>query len=352
MLHGRLTNILPEVALLDAETQLEQYSLLVDEELRRVVSSRNLPLYSMMEHQLGWPSEHEPPARPVTRKLGALCLTVCASGDGPVESALPTAAAIELVQNFCEIHDDIQSGKVVRNGRDSVWWKWGPAQAINAGDGMHALARMALLGLLELGFTPETVFESVRILDKASLATCEGRFMDLEAQERLDVSSDSYLKMASAKTGSMFACAAEFGALVSAADPVLRSQFAEVGRSLGVAFQIADDLRQISQGADGEGPPSEDLMNKRKLFPVVRAFEMADPHQRRRLGDFYFKRVLEPRDVKDLAELVDSLGGASEARSQIDGLLTQARERLAAVLGDDDRSGSTASLLLDLVDVP
>ena len=315
-----------------------RYSLLVDTELRRVVAERDLPLYSMMGHQLGWESgsdvDRSSGSGLVIRKLGSICLGACASAGGNVEDALPAAAAIELVQNFCDIHDDIQNGRVDRSGRDSVWWKWGPAQAINAGDGMHALARMTLLGMMDRGFDSDTVFEAIKVLDRASLQTSEGRFMELEAQERLDVSSDAYFTMASLRTGALFACAAEFGALVAGADTGVRSGFAKWGASLGIAMQVADDLRQIVDALEEGGAPSDDVMNKRKLYPVVWAFESATPRQRRQLGDFYFKRVLEPSDAKSLARLVDDMGGVAQARSQVTAHLDKSSLSLAAVLPD------------------
>ena len=315
-------------------SQFEAYSDLVDSELRRVVATRELPLYSMMGHQLGWSSEPEPDARFTPRKLGSLCLGTCATLGGKVEDALPAAAAVELVQNFCDIHDDIQSGRIDRDGRDTVWWKWGPAQAINAGDGMHALARVALLGMKERGFGPESVFEAIRVLDKASLATCEGRFMELEFQERLDVSSDSYLNMASLKTGSLFACATEFGALASGASSRVRDSMIDWGLGLGVAAQISEDLQQISVALEEDGVPSDDLMNKRKLYPVVWSFEEATARQRRQLGDYYFKRVLDPSDAKSLARLVEAVGGTAQARLQIEDQLSEAGGRLAKALQD------------------
>lgn len=299
-----------------------------------MVATRDLPLYTMMGHQLGWSSEPGSDEVATLRKLGSLCLGTCAALGGNVEDALPAAAAIELVQNFCDIHDDIQSGRIDRDGRDTVWWKWGPAQAINAGDGMHALARMALLGMKERSFGPESVFEAIGVLDRASLATCEGRFMELEFQERLDVSSDSYLKMASLKTGSLFSCAAEFGALISGASSRTKDSATEWGSSLGVAAQIAEDLQQISDALEENGVPSDDLMNKRKLYPVVWSFEEATPQQRRHLGDYYFKRVLEPSDAKALAGLVDTVGGTEQARSQIDAQLADSGEKLAIALPD------------------
>lgn len=278
------------------------------------------------------------------RRLGSLCLATCAALGGRVEDALPAAAAIELVQNFCDIHDDIQSGRIERDGRDTIWWKWGPAQAINAGDGMHALARVALLGMKERGFGPESVFDAIRVLDRASLETCEGRFMELEFQERLDVSSDSYLKMATLKSGSLFACAAGFGALVSRASSDVREPAIEWGRSLGVASQIAGDLQQITDALEDDGVPTDDLMNKRKLYPVVWSFEAATPQQRRQLGDYYFKRVLEPTDAKGLARLVDTIGGTVKARAQIDSQLSNSKDLLANALQDGSRSEALEQL--------
>ena len=306
-----------------------------------------------MGHQLGWSADSEAGYHSAQQRiLGALCLGSCAALSRNAEDALPAAAAIELVQNFCDIHDDIHSGRVERSGRDSVWWKWGPAQAINAGDGMHALARMALLGMMDRGFSSETTFEAIRVLDRASLATCEGRFMELEAQERVDVSSDSYLTMASLRTGAIFACAAEFGALVSGADSGVRERFAEWGASLGVAVQITDDLKQVVAALEESGAPSDDMMNKRKLYPVVWSFEAATPRQRRQLGDFYFKRVLEPSDARSLARLVDCIGGTAQARSLITSQLDQVRESLETALPDHVSSESLETLIRDVVENP
>ncbi len=327
---------------------ISRYSSRVDGELSRIVSDRGLPLYSMMEHHLGWLPETGFTSPPASRLLGSLCLASCESLGGNVESALPTAAAIELVLNFCEIHDDIQAGRISRNGRDTVWWKWGPAQAINAGDGMHALARLALLGLGELGMGPDRVFEAVKLLDRASLATCEGRFMDLEAQERLDISSDSYMKMAEAKAGALYACAMEFGSLAAGSEAGTRESFAASGREIGVAVQIAEDMKQLSSSLDEQASPSEDFMNKKKLYPVVRAFEVASPTERRRLGDYYFKRVMEPSDARSLSEIISRLGVSLAARREIASRVNRAVEGVEAVLPPGEKTDGLCELLRKL----
>ena len=111
---------------------------------------------------------------------GTLLLIGVDSLGGEVDSALPAALAIELINGFCQVHDDVESGRPSSQGRESLWWVWGPAQAINAGDGLHALARITVLGLIDKGVSLEKTYRAVSLLDEACLKACEGRFRDLE----------------------------------------------------------------------------------------------------------------------------------------------------------------------------
>lgn len=281
----------------------------VNAELQDIVNSRSVPLYRMMAYHMGWNDAQGLTDTPVykDRVHGVLSLLACMAVGGELEMALPAAAAVELLDNFTEIHDDIQSGNPQRENRDAVWWVWGPAQAINAGDGMHALARLALFRLLDRKVSPETTFKAVQFMDEASLDTCEGRFLDLEAQERIDLSVDAYLKMARGKTGSLLSCAMKLGALVGSGDDSVIEAFDTCGSKLGVAMQIRADLREI-WGDGTDAAPSAEVMNKKKLLPVVYALEKATISEKRQMGDIYFKRVLEPQDVVKLRELLESLG--------------------------------------------
>ena len=118
-----------------------------------------------------------------------------------------------------------------------------------------------------------------------------------------------------------------------------------------MAIQIADDLKQIVDALEECGSPSDDMMNKRKLYPVVWSFEVATPQQRRQLGDFYFKRVLEPSDARSLARLVDCIGGTAQARSLIASRLDQVRESLAIALPNCESSEGLEILIRDVVGV-
>jgi geranylgeranyl diphosphate synthase type I len=118
--------------------------------MKAVLAGRRLPFYDMMRYHLGiaGPRGEATAARAGKMVRPALGLLSCEAVGGRRRQALLAAAAIELIHNFTLIHDDIEDASHSRHGRDTVWRVWGEAQAINAGDGMFALGRLALNGLL------------------------------------------------------------------------------------------------------------------------------------------------------------------------------------------------------------
>jgi len=297
---------------LTAGTHFIELAEQVDAELRQLMASRTMPLYDMMAYHLGWGERPGPTdSRDLAdRKHGVLCLVSCMAVGGSVDEALPAAAAVELVHKFCQIHDDVQGGRPKRGDRDAVWWVWGPAQAINAGDGMHALGRLALFRLLDRSVSAKTAFRAVQALDEAGLRACEGRFLDLEAQERIDTTTSSYLRMAADKEGALYACAMQLGALVAGGSEACVEALRQSGLDLGVAMLVRSDIAELSPSDN----PSEEVMNKKKMLPVVMAFESASTSQRRQLGDIYFKRILEPADLPKLLEVLEDVGAIDASR--------------------------------------
>ena len=305
-------------------TQFDDFARMVDTELRDLLATRDLPLYDMMVYHLGWDETPAPIPTPRQRSHGVLSIASVLANGGDPETAIPAAAAVELVDKFCEIHDDVQGGKPKRGDRDAVWWVWGPAQAINTGDGMHAMARLSLFRLLDRGVSSQTAFRAVQLLDEASLLACEGRFIDLQAQERVDMTSSAYLEMAANKEGALYGCAVSMGGLIAGADSERINALGQFGRHLGTALVISGELNQLHAVGSRSQRADEDLMNKKKSLPVVMAFENATASGRRKLGDYYFKRVMEPGDLPGLAELVNELGGTDAASRVLEDELSSA----------------------------
>ncbi len=292
-----------------APPNLFQLSQSIETALRATLQDRSQPLYRLMEYHMGWVDEQgiaqAPRATP--RLHASWCLLTCSLLGGDVDRALPAAAAVELVHNFSLIHDDIQNGNPERDHRPAVWWHWGPGQAINAGDGLHALARLALFGLSCAGVPDEMVLKATRILDQACLGLCEGQYTDLVLQDRIDVTRAAYLRMAEARTGALLGCAGQLGALLSGVSEETQADVATAGRKLGLALEVHRDIAAL-WGHAATTQPQGDILNKSKTLPVVYALEQGDLRTKRQLGTLYLKRVLEPADVPGLLAILDGVG--------------------------------------------
>ena len=291
------------------KTIIDELSKLVDCEIDAILNSQNSQLYKIMSYHIGTPNQQGDSIEHTRKQRmhGSLCLLSCRALGGNIDVALPSAASIELLTNFCQIHDDVQSGNPQRDNQDAVWWLWGPAQAINAGDGMHALARLSMFRLAKLDISPDKIFQAIQLFDEASLKTCEGKFLELEAQEHLSISVESYLAMAKMKTGALLECAMKLGALVASGNEKVVDSLGTLGSKLGVAMQIHNELRELWGPHPDNQPISPEVMNKTKMLPVIYAIEKASLSEKRKIGDIYFKRVLEPKDVTNLLEILEEL---------------------------------------------
>ena len=288
--------------------------------MRECFSAREGFLYNLLRYHLGWVDQQgqqeSPPARASFHSL--LAPAACSAVSGEYRAALPVAAAVELVYNFTLVHGDVQAGRVEAGARPSIWWVWGPAQAINAGDGLHALGRVAMMRLAKAGRPANHVLAALEMLDRACLTLCEGQYIDLGFQDRLMVTISDYNDMIGRKTGALTGCAAAAGALAGGSDEATQGYFRELGTHLGMAWQITRDIADF-WGPAGDGATASNVLNKKKSLPLLYALEHSGPAAKRELGSIYMKRVLEPPDVSRIIDLMEQ----TEARTYAE---TRARE--------------------------
>ena len=319
---------------------LAEHQLAVEEALvehMRYASSSGLPLYRMMSYQLGWVDRDgtERPAAAAPRFHGSVCLEAGASITGePTDAPVLASVAVgmELLRESIVVHEDMQNAELNEEDRPAVWWVWGPAQAINVGDGLHALARLAVFRMRDRGAGPERTLAAVGALDTLALRYYEGEYLELTYQERVDVTEAQYVRMAEAKAGALLGGAAAMGARASGADDARAEAFRAFGERLGCAAQVRDDAATL-WGADA-GRAGR-VLNKSKLYPVVHALEHGSLAQKRALGGIYFKRVMEPQDVEGLRRVLDETGAREQAEAF-------ARDQAAEALGLLDGAGIDA----------
>ncbi len=272
--------------------------------------------------------ESAPAARQSFHSLLAPASSAALAGE--YTPALPVAAAVELVYNFSLVHGDVQAGRVAAAARPSIWWVWGPSQAINAGDGLHALGRAAMMRLSEFGVAADRVLTAVAMLDQSCLSLCEGQYIDLGFQDRLLVTITDYNDMIGRKTGSLTGCSAAAGALAAGADDAMQSQFRVLGSKLGMAWQVTQDIADF-WGPSGNGVTPGNVLNKKKSLPLIYALEHCGGAAKRELGSIYLKRVLEPPDVARIIGIMEEMESRTYAESKARELAEQALAVLEAM---------------------
>jgi len=294
----------------DLPGAFQRYRGKIEEELESIIGSSSLALYDMMRYHMGWIDEHGRPEDGDAKLVRpTLLLLSCEAVGGDWWAALPAAAAVELVHNFSLLHDDIEDGDQERRNRATVWWLWGEPQAINAGDAMHSLARLALSRLDGKGVAPQKMLHAAHILDETCLELCEGQYLDICYESRSDINIDAYLEMIDRKTAALISCSLQLGALMGAEDETLVARFQRFGRKLGLAYQMLDDALGIWGGKS-----ASDIQKKKKTLPVIYALKRAEGEERAALLRIYAKDAIDREDVNRVIQILDRLGVEGYAR--------------------------------------
>lgn len=289
---------------------LTRHQRVLDDYLQSLLTGRHPPLLDrMLRYHMGWQDVDGSPADNKGKALRpSLCLLACEAAGGDCNRAVPAAAAVELVHNFSLVHDDIQDRDKMRHHRPTVWSIWGDAQAINAGDALLALARLAVLQSVQSGVPAETTLAAARILDERTLEMVEGQVTDLEFEGAVEVDTASYLRMIEKKTGALFDCALSLGALIAGAPVETVQRLGRCGRLLGLTFQITDDMLGVWGDETRTGKSTgADIRRRKKSLPVVHALSSDDAAAREAVRRVYASESAAD-GVADVLAALDSTG--------------------------------------------
>ena len=236
--------------------------------------------------------------RPLLGLLAYMSIT------GDHRAALPGAAAVELGHNFSLVHDDIEDGDVERRHRPTLWTLHGVPQAINTGDLIFSLSRVALHRLTDLGFSDTKVLRLMRLYDETCVKLCEGQYLDIATSASDEpMSVELYFDMIGRKTAALISASIEAGALLATDDDEVIARYRRFGWSLGLAFQVNDDLLGIWGQEQATGKEPTDLARHKKTLPVLYALQ----HGVTRGPAPAARPLRRPRDpdAADVAEIVD-----------------------------------------------
>lgn len=243
-----------------------------------------------------------------------LLLLVAESFGADVEGALPAALAVEAFHNFTLVHDDIMDHSETRRGRPAVHVRWDTGTAVLAGDLLMALSYEQL--------TQATGAPAERLLNpyhRMAAKLCEGQALDKDFETRAGVSVEDYLRMIDGKTGALLAAAFEIGALLGGAGAAEAETLHAAGAHIGRAFQIRDDLLDLTADEARWGKTiGGDLVEGKKTLLLLRALERAEGDEHEWFARIVRKGGLPAGDVPEARRRMRRLGVLDEARAAVE----------------------------------
>jgi heptaprenyl diphosphate synthase len=245
-------------------------------------------------------------------------------GDPTRDAISDAAVAVELTHLATLYHDDVMDEADVRRGAHSANSRWGNSIAILVGDFLFARAAdvAASLGV-----------EAVRIQAETFARLVHGQIAETVGPRDSDPVAH-YLNVIQAKTGSLIATSARFGALFSGAAPEHATALANYGEQMGIAFQLSDDLLDIASESDQSGKtPGTDIREGVPTLPVLYALASDD----RAPDEVRLREILSAGPVTDPERLAEALCLLREseafklARETVRGYAEQARAQLVGL---------------------
>ena len=256
-----------------------------------------------------------------------LVILSCEAVGGEPNSALKTAAAMELIHTFSLIHDDIMDQDEKRRGKPSVHVLWGDAMAILAGDTLFSKAFETVLRSEEDGVFPSRILPTLNTMVDSCIKICEGQALDMGFAQRLDVQESEYLLMIYKKTSALIAAATKAGAILGGGTQEQINALAEYGQLIGMAFQIQDDyLDMASQEEDLGKPVGSDIMEGKMTLLVVHALSNASPEDKKLL--LTILKEGEEENVPRAVEILEKYGSIHYAWELAQKEVNQAKQIL------------------------
>jgi geranylgeranyl diphosphate synthase type II len=294
------------------------------------------------------------PSRPGKGLRASLCILTCEALNGNFEKALPTAAALEIFQNWILIHDDIEDYSEMRRGEPVLHRKHGIPLAINTGDALHGKMWEVIMNnkvILSESKTLEIINELLRMINE----TTEGQHIELSwvSNNKWDIKEDDYYTMCTKKT-SWYTCISpcRIGATIAEVNNHILEDFIPFGTKLGIAFQIQDDILNLMGDESKYGKErGGDLLEGKRTLMLNHLINNANSTDKIRVLKIMSKERTNrtQSEVDEILMMMERYGSIEFARSKARLFIKDAKDQFNLIF-HDSRKTESKLLLSDLID--
>ena len=263
----------------------EQLTALVEQELRGLpLHQEPHGLYQPIAYALDTGGKRIRPT---------LVLAACNLFADDLQPAMPAAMAVEVFHNFTLLHDDIMDHADLRRGRPTVHCQWGANAAILSGDAMSVMAYQLLQQA-----PAELLRQQLDAFNRLAMGVCRGQQLDMDFEQLTTVSPEQYIGMIELKTAALLGGALELGAIAGGAQRSDVDALIELGRHMGIAFQLQDDLLDVYGDVAVFGKQTGgDIMDQKKTMLTVHTRQQLSASEREQF-DALMRNTTLPREQK------------------------------------------------------
>ncbi len=246
------------------------------------------------------------------------------------------AVLVEMLHTATLVHDDVVDNSDTRRGLPSINAIWKNRIAVLMGD--YLLARGLQIAV------DNNEFEFLKVITNTVKRMSEGELLQIQKIRKLNNDEETYLKIISDKTASLFSTCTTIGAMSVTTDQNIINDFRQFGEFLGIAFQIKDDILDFEGSSSIMGKPTgNDLREKKLTLPIIYALKQAEKNEVKNIKNL-IKGKLSNKDLNSIFDFVTKYNGIDYANNRANEYATRAIEIISKYHDSESKNA-----LIDLV---
>ena len=275
----------------ELKNSVEDKLILVDEKIKQKLNSKVELLDEMTKYHLNTGG----------KRIRALLTLGSAKLCGYLKGArdINLSACVELIHAATLMHDDVIDNGEVRRGKKTLNKIWGNQSSILVGD--YLLSRCFEM------MVDDGDLEILKLLSSTSAEISQGEVLQLQHNREIDILEETYLKIISWKTASLFAASTKVGAILSKKENKIKDALYSYGKNLGLTFQIADDTLDYNSDLKIFGKEiGNDFFEGKVTLPIILLHQKVDNKDKKELFHIFNKIERDKNDFKKVLEMINN----------------------------------------------